>query len=295
MKEGEDVRQHLDRFFNAVDKLDEMNLEINGDLLSIMLLNCLPASYENFRCAIETRDELPTTEVLKIKILEETDARQNREEEKQPDALFARRQNSYNGGKPRKHDNSKSKSNLKFKGSCNPCKKIGHKAIDYWAKLPDAAGNAEEIALRASGNDEPVSQITNRCLDSGATSHMTADGGSFNSLKKTSKILNLANNLRTSIDGVGDIQITLPDGRNGKRATLTQALHVPELRTNLKSVSKITDQRQEVTFKKNVAYVKNKKQEILAIAARKRDLYFVQENPEKAYIAIKKFKTNDLA
>ena len=71
-KEGEDVRQHLGRFFNAVDKLGKMNLERNGDLLSIMLLYSLPASYENFRCAIETRDELPTNEVLKIKILEET-------------------------------------------------------------------------------------------------------------------------------------------------------------------------------------------------------------------------------
>ena len=284
MKEGEDVRQHLDRFFNAVDKLGEMNLEINGDLLSIMLLNSLPASYENFRCAIETRDELPTTEVLKIKIVEETDARQNREEEKQSDALFARRQNSHNGGKPKKHDNSKPKNNLKFKGSCNRCKKIGHKAIDCWAKLPDEAGNAKEIALNASANDEASYQITNWCLDSGATSHMTADGGTFKSLKKTSKILQLANNFRTSIDGVGDIQITVPDGGNGKRATLTQVLHVPDLRTNLMSVSKITDQGHEVTFKKNVACVKNKKQEMLAIAARKGN-YFVQGNSEKAYIA----------
>ena len=82
MEEGEDVRQHLDRFFNAVDKLGEMNLEINGVHPSIVLLNSLPASYENFRCAIETRDELPPTEVLKIKIVEEIDARQNKEEEK---------------------------------------------------------------------------------------------------------------------------------------------------------------------------------------------------------------------
>ena len=42
MKEGEDVRQHLDRVFNAVDKLGEMNLEINGEHLSIMLLDIIP-------------------------------------------------------------------------------------------------------------------------------------------------------------------------------------------------------------------------------------------------------------
>ena len=40
MKEGEDVRQHFDRFFNDVDKLGEMNLEINGDFLSVLLSTC---------------------------------------------------------------------------------------------------------------------------------------------------------------------------------------------------------------------------------------------------------------
>ena len=105
-----------------------------------------------------------------------------------------------------------------------------------------------EIAFHTFTNDEAPYQKQNWCLDGGANSHMTANGGSFKSLKKTSKILNLANNQRTSI--VGDIQITVLDGRNGKRATLTQALHVPDLRTNLMSVSKIIDLGHEVTLKK---------------------------------------------
>ena len=67
--------------------------------------------------------------------------------------MFASRQASHNGGKPWKH-NSKSKNNLKFKGSCNRCKKTGHKANDCCTKLPDEAGNAKEIALRASANDK---------------------------------------------------------------------------------------------------------------------------------------------
>ena len=106
-----------------------------------------------------------------------------------------------------------------------------------WAKLPDEAGNAKEIALSASANDKDSYQITNWCLDSEATSYMTADGGTFLSLKMISKILELANNFRSSIDGVGDIQITVPDGGNGKWATLTQVIRVPDLRTKLMSVS----------------------------------------------------------
>lgn len=78
MQEGDDVREQVNKFFDAVDKLEEMNVEINNDLLSIMLLYSLPRSYENFRCAIESRDNLLGAEALKIKILEESDARKQR-------------------------------------------------------------------------------------------------------------------------------------------------------------------------------------------------------------------------
>ena len=62
-----------------------------------------------------------------------------------------------------------------------------------------------------------------------------------------------------SINGVGHINIMVPDRRNGKGAMLTQALHVPDLRTNLMSVSKITDLGHEVMLNKNAVYEGNKK------------------------------------
>ena len=43
--------------FDAVDKLKEMDVQINNDLLAIMLLYSLPPCFENFRCVIESRDE----------------------------------------------------------------------------------------------------------------------------------------------------------------------------------------------------------------------------------------------
>jgi len=51
-----------------------MQIEINPNLLTVMLLYSLPPSFENFRCAIESRDDLPSLETLRIKIVEESDA-----------------------------------------------------------------------------------------------------------------------------------------------------------------------------------------------------------------------------
>ena len=56
-----------------------------------MTVCSLPASFDNFRCAIESRDELPTPEVLRIKILDEADARKNDTRNTLPNAMMAKR------------------------------------------------------------------------------------------------------------------------------------------------------------------------------------------------------------
>lgn len=76
--EGTSVRDHVRSFFDIVDRLKDLDIEINNDMLSIILLYSLPEEYDNFRCAIESRDELPKPESLKIKVIEESDARQSK-------------------------------------------------------------------------------------------------------------------------------------------------------------------------------------------------------------------------
>ena len=75
MADGEDMHDHVRCFFDTVDKLTEMEVDMNPDLLAILLLYSLPSNFENFRCAIESRDELPTPEALRVKIVEESNAR----------------------------------------------------------------------------------------------------------------------------------------------------------------------------------------------------------------------------
>jgi len=36
------MKEHINKFFDAVDKLEGMDVQINGDLLTIMLLYSLP-------------------------------------------------------------------------------------------------------------------------------------------------------------------------------------------------------------------------------------------------------------
>ncbi|EFN70472.1 hypothetical protein EAG_13047, partial [Camponotus floridanus] len=71
MSEGGNVRDHISEFFQV--RLEKIGLQINEDLLAILLLYSLSESCKNFRVSMESRDELPKPE--KIKILEEAESR----------------------------------------------------------------------------------------------------------------------------------------------------------------------------------------------------------------------------
>lgn len=136
LQEGEDVREHMCRFFDAVDKLSVMNVDINQNLLSILLLYSLPPSYENFRCAIESRDELPTTEVLKVKILEESEARGQKANDAEARAITAWRKSNGGWKKPSstQQDGKDADANPNIKIKCFRCRKLGHKAAERPSK-----------------------------------------------------------------------------------------------------------------------------------------------------------------
>jgi len=73
------MTKYLNDFTSKAEQLMEAGINIPDDLLSIMLLGSLPEEFENFTVAIESRDEIPSVNNLKIKLLEE-EARQTERE-----------------------------------------------------------------------------------------------------------------------------------------------------------------------------------------------------------------------
>lgn len=69
------MSKYVNDFITKAEQLEEAGITIPSDLLSIMLLGSLPSEYENFCIAIESRDEIPSIEALKSKLIEE-EARQ---------------------------------------------------------------------------------------------------------------------------------------------------------------------------------------------------------------------------
>ena len=81
MKDSVNVMLHVKTFTEIVEKLSELGIEIQKELLSIMLLCSLAKDFENFVIAMETRDNIPSLNFLKQKLLEDADRRKVKIEE----------------------------------------------------------------------------------------------------------------------------------------------------------------------------------------------------------------------
>lgn len=103
--EGNNVQQHINNFFDLAEKIKELSIELQDELLAIILLSSLPSSYENFIIAIESRDQLPSIENLKVKLLEEGHRRGENEpqETSSERVLFLNNRNNRKGKNKQKN------------------------------------------------------------------------------------------------------------------------------------------------------------------------------------------------
>lgn len=267
-----DVREHLSKFFDTIDKLNAMDVEMNGDLLTIMLLYSLPDCFENFRCAIETRDTLPDAESLKIKIIEENDARIRRSDHNEFKAMFAKQ--NLRGSRNSSNDPGKAKTFKKPKYKCNFCRKQGHKESECYSKKKkqdEAKAEAKaEVKAEAKANCTELSFFVNKdscskimpesqdwCLDNGCTSPLCNNRDSFLRFQNTDSKIKLANASTAEVKARGDVGLKVCHEKINKSINLENTLYVPELRTNLMSVAKIVDKDHEVVFKRTHAVIRD--------------------------------------
>jgi len=206
LSENDDVQQHVDEFFDVVDKL---GIKVSDELQSIILLHSLPGSFDNFRCAVESRDALPTPEQLKVKILDESATRKHRDQS-DDHAMIARRgrlNKRKSTIKPANKSAEDAQPGNTFKFKCHRCRKVGHKAIDCpknERNLKDInnkekAATCEDISFVSSiaGTSNSAGNIWGDdawCLDSGCTSHLCRNEQKFTEISNTENSkLNLAN------------------------------------------------------------------------------------------------------
>lgn len=289
MGDSGDIREEIGIFFDVVDRLESMEVTIHEELVSVMLLYSLPASFENFRCAIESRDELPKPEILKVKILEEYESK-NVSSGTQVMYTHQNENLPYNDQRRWTNGNQSRKSwQPMYKPMrCYRCNRPGHRASDCRQNNVNIYhhhndNNADEglICLNVTGLEETnfIASLKQQwVLDSGCTSHLCGDLKKFEgNLENVDGKLNLATNLSTVVRGKGVVRLSALGEKSVQEIEFDNTLYVPDLRTNLISVAKITDKGHSVNFTRDRATIIDESGKIILTAFRRGNLYSIQQ------------------
>ncbi|KAG5866933.1 hypothetical protein JTB14_019780 [Gonioctena quinquepunctata] len=141
-------------------------------------------------------------------------------------------------------------SNLK-NVKCFRCKQMGH----YKNRCPNTnknTGNKSSNAFSAVFLSTQFSK-DDWYVDFGASGHLTVNSDWLTNVSENLELQDIitANNQRLSVSCVGDINIVTVVNRNSHDITITNAMCVPGLTTNLLSVGKLIDNGNKVNFEEN--------------------------------------------
>ncbi|KMQ93982.1 retrovirus-related pol polyprotein from transposon tnt 1-94 [Lasius niger] len=228
----------MGKFFDAVDKLAAMKVEVNGNLLSIMLLYILPATFDNFRVTIESRDEFTSVDALKVKILEEYDVRA---QSTVSDVIggLAVKTNTKHPLRQKKMKKGKDSENTSKIFHCYKCGLPGY-------KLPNcpACNNYDKSDKSKKDSVKPPNKLSAHVVDDSYLACHTVFHKGYR----------VSVTLRGHV--VGSWIVRPVSNTQGHRLIeLQNALLVPDLRSNLMSVAKIIDKGEFVIFKIDSALV----------------------------------------
>lgn len=220
-----DMETYLSSITELAQQLCDIGSPLDDDFVAVIILSGLPQEYDPLIMALENNNTSLSSEVVKAKLLQEY---QRRDDKETVSALVA-------------------KKTLK----CFKCKKPGHvmKNCPQKVKKPkdgtprEKAGQWKHEALISALSTNLRSDVW--YVDSGATNHM-CNNRSVMSDFNPDKVLrvSVANGDELLTAGQGNVNISLKDCKR----TITNVYFVPKLSHNLLSVSELTRKGYSVTF-----------------------------------------------
>lgn len=251
------VVSQVDELQVIIHELHAEGMVINETFQVGSIIEKLPPSWKDFKVHLKHKKNEMTMEDLVLKLRVQEDHLKSEKQNNGSD--FEAKANIVEGesSKP-KFNNQKFKGNKfavklapntknfkKIKGGCWVCGKPGHKAQNCRHKkdAPGGSGNNNNQANVAMAMEDFVAVVSEVHLvndnkdwwvDTGATRHICGDRNQFTTYQSINggEKLFMGNASASSVAGKGNVVLKLT---SGKQLTLTDVLHVPEIRKNLVS------------------------------------------------------------
>ncbi|PKU62337.1 Retrovirus-related Pol polyprotein from transposon TNT 1-94 [Dendrobium catenatum] len=276
------MTQYLSDIKSLVDQIAYAGSSIDTEDIILYILNGLPASFQAFKTAIRTMiTPISLDQLYPLLLSEEINiAAENARSSVPSDptlALYTQRgRDKRTRGRNYNRGSSSSRTAPDQTSICQICNKRGHSTSSCWHRLNVYVPQTTNTNNRAMVAASDSATNNNWFLDSGASAHLTnsLDNLSIASPYQGSDSITIGDGRSMSIANSGTGSLPIP----ARKLTLDQILHIPELKYNLLSISKLTrDNNISITFEPNGFCLKDiKTQETLLRGPCRDGLYPVQ-------------------
>ncbi|XP_048444674.1 uncharacterized protein LOC125479439 [Pyrus x bretschneideri] len=266
MSDTKSVVKQVEELQVIVHELDEENLGLKEGFVVGSIIEKLPSNWKDFKIYLKHLTEDMSMDQLILKLRVEEDHRKN---EKYDVSSLEAKANVVEGGdshKARHHQKNKGKDAAKkamtavkgktfkkIKGGCWVCGKTGHRAKDCRHKKDQNSGSSNQANVVEDTFVAVVSEVnllTNSndwFVDTGATRHVCADRNLFVTYQSVDggENLYMGNATASAVAGKGKVTLKLT---SGKELSLTNVLHVPDIRKKLISGSLLSNKGFKIVF-----------------------------------------------
>ena len=262
MVDNKTVVQQVQELQIIMHEIESEGMSINEPFQVAAVIEKLPPGWKDFKNYLKHKRKDMSLEDLIVRLrIEEDNRNSEKKATKAPRSYEAKanvveeprskkRKNFSDGSKSNNNNNNNtSNKKAKFKGKCFNCDKLGHKSAECRGKkknpkeanlvsgynnLQKEMGDLNLVCMVSESN--MVSNGREWFVDTGATRHICAEKSMFSTYNKvtTGDQLFMGNSSTSCVEGKGNVVLKLT---SGKELTLTNVLHVPEIRKNLISGS----------------------------------------------------------
>lgn len=236
------MEQYVNEILSVSQKLADMDAALDDEFVAVIMLNGLTSDYDPMVMALESANVTLTSDFVKAKLLQ--DNKYSNSPASGEQALYSKNNRNFHKKKP---------------VICYKCQKEGH----YRSNCPTNIANKNEnkhkekvvknqkqkkalyVALNTSCHKSTSDEWY---IDSGATTHLCVRKEWLKDFEQNGNYkVTVANNESVTALGIGNAIVSTPNGQK----TISNVVCVPELKTNLLSVSKMVENGHTVIFDKS--------------------------------------------
>lgn len=260
------VEDYVDELVTTSQNLSEIGFEVNDQWLASLLLKGLPEYYNPMIMGLQASGIELTTDTVKAKILQ--------------DVKWPLKSSAAEGALYTKQNQKARHSKIEKKnGNCFNCKKPGHFAANCPQKQPTKNKSKALCAMLAVGRGKEEEWY----FDSAASSHMTRSEEGFKKRENLENSIETANNQSIKSVAKGFVELDLKEGN----IEVQDVLLVPDLATNLLSISEICKKGLKVVFTATKCEVLDDDGDVIASGTEEDGLYRLnQKKTEKSFLTV---------